>query len=263
MTLSDDISFSKSGAGFDEPSYIVAFGITFTPKIIGIVVGSLGFLGGVYMIMNSAMPAWESFQKLQTQSAKLERTVAQKRKEEAQIDQVRADLDEAKTLQSQVLKLFANESSLDTLLLDTNSLINRSNDVSTGSSLIKAQLKRFAPEGEKPEIINDGSLGEKVDNKLKRQIIKVEIEGRFEQMQSIMKNIERLQPLLLVENYNSQLIEPEIDNTNRDRPAVRSEPGKILTTFDLVALMPLNEEEADNIAKAKQAEAAKAAGNKR
>ncbi|WP_353929237.1 pilus assembly protein PilO [Okeanomitos corallinicola TIOX110] len=250
MTLSDDLSFSKSGAGFDDfsSSYPVVFGITFTPQVIGGVVGGLGFLGAVYMILNLGMPAWEKFQGLQTKSKDLQSQVEQKTNQANQANKVKADLAQSKQLQTQVLGLFANEKSLDTLLLDTSSLINTSNSEARVISGIKAQLKKFAPEGDEPEIIEDGSLGEKVNNKLKRQIIKVEIEGKFEQMQLIMANIERLQPLLLVENYNSQLIEPEVDNTDRDRPPVRSEPGKILTSFDLVALMPLTEAETAKIA---------------
>ncbi|TAE58943.1 MAG: pilus assembly protein PilO [Nostocales cyanobacterium] len=249
MTMSDDLSFNN-GAGFDDlsPSYPVLFGITFTPKIIGIVVGSLGVLGAVYMIMNLGMPAWEKLQGLQAEATKLQGTVDEKTIQANQGSKAKAELESSKKLQTQVLNLFANEKSLNTLLLDTSTLINKSNSVNKSGSLIRAQLKRFAPAGDKPEIVNDSSLGAKVDNKLKRQIIKVQIESRFDQMQYIMSEIERLQPLLLVENYDAKLIEPEIDNTDRDRPPVRSEPGKILTSFDLVALMPLTEEEAAKIA---------------
>ncbi len=251
MTLSDDLSFSQSSGSFDDnssSSYPVMFGVTFTPMVMGVVAGGLGFLGAVYMILNMIMPTWETFQQQRAKNQELETQVEQKTLQAQKAPEARAELAQSKQLQTQVLGLFANEKSLDTLLLDTSRLVESSNAKALAGSSIKAQLKKFAPEGDKPEVIDDSSLGSKVDNKLKRQIINVEIEGRFEQMQTIMRNIERLQPLLLVQEYNSQLVEPEIDDSDKDAPPIRSEPGKLVTSFNLVALMPLTEEEAARIA---------------
>jgi type IV pilus assembly protein PilO len=258
MTLSDDLSFSQSSAAFDDgsSSYPVAFGVTFTPKVMGVIAGGIGVLGGIYMILNMVMPAWTTFQERQARNKELQADVQQKTLQANQTPKVKSELAESKQLQTQVLGLFANEKSLDTLLLDTSRLVDSSNAQSLGGNTIKAKLTKFAPEGNEPEIITDSSLGSKVDNKLKRQIINVEIEGKFEQMQTIMRNIERLQPLLLVQNYNSQLVEPEINKSDKDAPPVRSEPGKLITAFNLVALMPLSEEEAAKIAA--EAAAAKA-----
>ncbi|MFM2061116.1 MAG: hypothetical protein RLZZ507_786 [Cyanobacteriota bacterium] len=257
MTLSDDLSFSQN-SGFDDASssYPVAFGVTFTPKIIGFVVGGLGFLGAIYMIVNMVMPAWENFQKLQTQNNTLQTEVEQKRLQAKQADKVLADLAQSKQQQTQVLSLFANETSLDTLLLDTSRLVESSNGQVLGSNAIRAKLKKFIPTGDQPEIITDGSLGEKVNNKLKRQIIEVEIEGNFEQTQEIMREIERLQPLLLVQNYDSKLVPPEEEKSDDKKPAVRTGIGKLSTAFDLVALMPLTAEELAEIAAEAKAKAA-------
>ena len=109
------------------------------------------------------------------------------------------------------------------------------------------------PFSEKPVLIEDGSFGIEVNSKLKRSIVNVDIEGDFEQTQSIMRNIERLQPLLLVKNYNSRLSAPEMSD-DKDNP-VQIGIGKLTTTFALEALMPLNTEEAADLA-AKAAAAA-------
>jgi len=244
MTVSDDLNFSKN-ANFDEAgsSYPVAFGVTFTPKVTGGVVGAMGLLGAVYMILNMVMPEFTNFQDLQTKSKDLQGQVDQKTLQAKQADKLLGELAQSKQQQTQVLALFANEKSLDTLLLDTSSLIDSSNSTAMGSHAIKAQLKKFAPAGDQPEIITDGSLGDKVNNKLKRQIIKVEIEGNFEQTQAIMRNIERLQPLLLVQNYDSKLLPPEKEDTDDKKTGVRTGVGKLSTSFDLVVLMPLTAEE--------------------
>ncbi len=250
MTLSDDLNFSQQNTNFDDAasSYQSAFGITFTPQIIGGLVGGIGFLAAVYMILNVVMPAWDNFQQLQTKSSELQGQVDQKRLQAKQADKVKTELADVKKQQIQVLGLFANEKSLDTLLMDTSRLVDSSNAQITPNNAIRAKLKRFVPAADKAEIIADNSLGEKVNNKLKRRIIKVEIEGNFEQTQSIMRNLERLQPLLLVQNYDSKLVPPEVDKADEKKKAVRTGIGKLSTSFDLVALMPLTAEEAAELA---------------
>jgi type IV pilus assembly protein PilO len=250
MTVSDDLNFSQQNTNFDdaESSYRSAFGITFTPQIIGGLVGGIGFLTAVYMVLNMVIPSWDNFQQLQTKGNELQGQVDQKRLQGKQADKVKKELADVKKQQIQVLGLFANEKSLDTLLIDTSRLVDSSNAQITANNAIRAKLKRFVPAADKAEIIADNSLGEKVNNRLKRRIIKVEIEGNFEQTQSIMRNLERLQPLLLVQNYDSKLVPPEVDKADKKKKAVRTGIGKLSTSFDLVALMPLTAEEAAELA---------------
>ncbi|MGM3306112.1 pilus assembly protein PilO [Anabaena sp. WFMT] len=245
MTLSDDLSFSQHANNFDDApsSYPVAFGITFTPPIIGALVGGIGVLAAGYMILNMVMPAWDTYQQKQAESNTLQGQVDQKRLQAKQIDNVLAELAQAKQQQIQVLALFANEKSLGTLLMDTNRLVESSNGQGAGNN-VRAKLKKFVPSGEEAQIVTDSSLGEKVNNKLKRSIIKVDIEGTFEQTQSIMRNIERLQPLLLVKNYDSKLVPPEAETVDGKQKIVQTGPAKLGTSFELEALMPLTAEEA-------------------
>jgi type IV pilus assembly protein PilO len=140
---------------------------------------------------------------------------------------------------------------LHTLLIDTNRLVELRN-TPVALSPVKAKLRRFIPVGDKPEIINDGSFGELVNNKLKRSTFNVEVVGTFEQTQSIMRNIELLQPLLIVKNYESKLdSSPVIEiRDSSGRRTTLSGPRQISTSFQLQALMPLTAEEAANAAKA-------------
>jgi type IV pilus assembly protein PilO len=245
MTLSDDLSFSQHATNFDDApsSYPVVFGITFTPRIIGALVGGLGVLAAGYMILTMVLPAWGSFKEENRKSEELQTQVEQKRLQAKQIGNVQAELAQAKQQQIQVLGLFANEKSLETLLMDTNRLVEASNAQGTGNP-VRAKLKKFVPSADEAQIVTDSSLGEKVNNKLKRTMIKVQIEGTFEQTQSIMRNIERLQPLLLVKNYDSKLVPPEVETINGKQQIVRTGPAKLDTAFDLEALMPLTPEEA-------------------
>lgn len=244
MTFSDDLNFPNQGTE-DQNAGPVVFGVTLTPTIIGGLVGFLGVAGAGYMLFNIALPAWDNYQQLQTKRDQLQTEVEQKKAQSQQIGKIEADLTEAKQQQKQILALFADEKSLDTLLLDTSRLIDSSNGKAFGNT-IRAKMKKFAPTSEKPVLVDDGSFGIEVNNKLKRSIITVDIEGDFEQTQSIMRNIERLQPLLLVKNYDSRLSAPEMSD-DKENP-VPIGIGKLTTTFALEALMPLTSEETTDLA---------------
>ncbi len=257
MTMSQDFTFSGQGGEVSsETSYPVAFGITFTPKVIGIVVGFLGLAGGAYILLNMIMPAWETYQQKQQQANDLQSQIEQKKASVKQIDQVKADLAQAKRQNIQVLSLFANENTLDTLLLDINRLIEATNS-QVAPNAVRAKLKRFVPAAQQAEPINDGSFGPIVDGKLKRSSITLEIEGTFEQTQSIMRNIERLQPLLIVKDYQARLSPEQTTNGSGEEVIRRVGPAPITTSFEIQALMPLNPEEIAAKAQAAEAEAKK------
>ncbi len=160
MTLSDDLNFAEHGGEFDSetPNHPVVFGIAFTPKIIGILVGVLGLAGAGYILLNLLMPAWESYQQQQAKSSELQGQIEQKRANIKQIDKVKDELAQAKQQKVQVLGLFANEKTLDTLLLDMNRLVESGN-TPTSINAVRAKLKKFVPVSPKPEPIIDGTLG--------------------------------------------------------------------------------------------------------
>jgi type IV pilus assembly protein PilO len=254
MTLSDDLNFVEQGGEFDTgtPAYPVLFGVTFTPKIGGILAGVAGVAGAAYMVMNMVLPAWDTYQQQQAKATDLQGQIEQKKASIKQIDKVKEELAQAKQQQTQVLGLFANEKTLDTLLLDLNRLVESGNTQITANSG-RAKLKKFVPSSQKAETITDGTLGTLVNGKLKRSSVNVEVAGTYEQTQSILRNIERLQPLLIVKDYQSQLAPPEtVLREGKLVPKVGG-PAPITTSFQIQALMPLNPEEVAAAAAAQQA----------
>ncbi len=254
MTLSEDFNFSESGEEFAEskPGFTL-FGIAFTPLIIGIIIGVLGVIGSGYMVFSLVLPTLDTYNQQKAKSTDLDGQIQQKRINVRQIDKVKTELAQAKVQQTQVLSLFAKETSLDTLLLDINRQIESSNAQKSINGLV-AQLQTFVPSTTgKPEIITDGSLGAAVNNKLKRFSINVKITGNFEKTQSIIRNIERLQPLLIAKDFrvSSQEITPPVNNVNKNI-LVQDLPKQIqiTTEFQLQALMPLSPEDAAQLAKA-------------
>ncbi|AFY50075.1 hypothetical protein Nos7524_4316 [Nostoc sp. PCC 7524] len=245
MTLSEDLNFAEHAGDFDSgaPTYPVVFGISFTPKIIGLAVGVLGIAGAMYMLLNMVMPAWESYQQKQAQNNDLQGQIQQKQAAVKQIGKVKEELAQAKQQKQQVLALFSDEKTLDTLLLDLNRLVESgSSPTPLNINAVRAKLQKFVPATQKPEVVSDGSLGTAVNGRLKRSSVNVEIIGTYEQTQSILRNIERLQPLLIVKDYQSTLANIQATNAS-GKPVRRIGPAPITTSFQLQALMPLNPEE--------------------
>ena len=239
MTFSDEMNFE--GSEFEEESssaYPVVFGITFTPKISGILIGVLGLAGAGYMFLNIVKPAWDSFVEKQGTKAQLETEIQGKEARLKSIDELNDKLANAKKQQSEVWAVFANEKTLDTLLIDLNRLVEAGN-AQLGRNAVKAKLKKFTPSSEGARPVTDGSLGPEVNGKLKRSSTQITISGTYEQTQSILRNIERLQPLLIVKDYQSDLVR---ENFQEDEPR-RTGPTPINTTFKLEALVPMNPQE--------------------
>lgn len=250
MTYADE-EFLPEGQ-VETPNYPTAFGITFTPKVGGIIFAVLGLLGAAYLFVNVVQPEWDRNQTLQDEKAKIQDDIKRLEDTKKRIALKKQELEAAKVQNKQVLSLFANEKTLDTLLLNLNSSIKERNGA----------LQTYSP-GENPPptdgVINDGSLGAEVNGKLKRKTVNVELVGSFDQIQSIMRSLERLQTLLLVKDFKLETSDEPIivlvDPSGRSVPGVRKKdkPGEagvvanakpnLKATFKVEVLMPVQPEE--------------------
>ncbi|HEY9753176.1 MAG TPA: hypothetical protein V6C46_09500, partial [Coleofasciculaceae cyanobacterium] len=203
-----------------EPTYPAVFGITLTPVISGLLLGALGLLGATWIFFNLIQPALEKYQQLNASVQEKQAQLDQQEAIQKQLKQAEASLTEAKSQRQSVLSLYANTSTLDTILLDINRQIEQRNsnlaqakrdklatcpawvrdnlrevEDQVGGLVAKSQLKKFTPDPKTSGIISDGSYGAALNNKLKRQTASVSFEGSFNQTQSILRSMERLQPL--------------------------------------------------------------------
>jgi len=236
MTYADE-EFIIADGQEETPEYPKAFGITFTPRVGGIVIGVLGLLGATYLLVNAVQPSWQRYQELQTSVESKEQQIQQKQKIQQQIRETTAKLEQAKQENQQVLSLFANEKTLDTLLLDLNSFVKDR----------RGSLTNYAPAQEAEAVVNDGSYGAAVNGKLKRKTIDVQLEGTFDQVQSIMRSFERLQALLIVRDFKAEVSEPQPLLLNQGRAVPGARPT-IEATFTLDALSPVTEDETQEAA---------------
>lgn len=250
MTYADE-EFLPEGQ-VETPNYPTAFGITFTPKVGGIIFAVLGLLGAAYLFVNVVQPEWARNQTLQGEKAKIQDDIKRLEETKQKIALKKQELEAAKVQNKQVLSLFANEKTLDTLLLNLNSSIKERDGA----------LQIYNP-GENPPatdgLINDGSLGAEVNGKLRRKTVNVELVGSFDQIQSIMRSLERLQTLLLVKDFKLETSDEPIivlvDPSGKSVPGVRKKDKagqegvvtnakpNLNATFKLEVLMPVKPEE--------------------
>jgi type IV pilus assembly protein PilO len=240
MTYADDFLDEEKGLEGDYPS---AFGITFTPIVIGIALAVAGVVGAVYIYMNTATPAREAYQGVKTQLDEKQAQLDQMNETDfpQRMAQLKADEAEQKALKSRVIAMFTNQNDLDTLLLDLNSFVSAN----------QGKLVKYTPNPQ-IAIIEDSSLGANVNGKLKRQTFSLDVEGTYSQTQAILQDLERLQPLLLIQNYNSKVSQEPTVILASDRSTIVPQNAAILTTsLQIDAILPLSQEEMEAVEKAK------------
>ncbi|MDJ0746622.1 MAG: type II and III secretion system protein [Xenococcaceae cyanobacterium MO_167.B27] len=239
MTLSGDFIDEEQGLGEDYPS---AFGITFTPVVSGIALAVVGVVGAGYIFMNMVTPAQESYSSIEKQKQEKITQLNQVKGNDypQKIADLKAQLEAEQALKLRVIAMFTNQDDLETLLIDF------SNFIATN----KGTLVRYSPDSS-ATTIDDGSLGENVNGKLKRKGISVQFEATFAQTQKILQNIERLQPLLMIKSYESKVTKkPTVILTSNRRNILQTKEAVLTTNLKIDAILPLSQQELEQAKKA-------------
>ncbi len=235
MTFADDFLEEQELAG----DYPTAFGITFTPPVIGITCAIFGLVGAGYIYTQFTSAAKQKYQEVQTQLNEKQAQLDQMSQADfpSKMASLEADLADQEALKSRVLAMFTNQQDLETLLIDLNQFIGAN----------QGELVKYDPDGE-IATISDSSLGADVNGKLKRKSFSIELEGTFNQTQAILQDIERLQPLLMVQDYKSRITEEPTAILTSDRSTVIPQNSAILaTSLKIDAILPLSPEELEAI----------------
>ncbi|NER00279.1 MAG: pilus assembly protein PilO [Cyanothece sp. SIO2G6] len=235
--MADDDQFIE-----EEPDFPEVFGIQMSPITVGVLLGLLGVGGAVFAYLQLLSPRLAEQTVLNDEVTTLEQQVQDPETARQAIDAANARVQEAEQLQADVLALFADETTLETLLLDINGLIESANlGVAEEAEDRLAVLSRFDVNRDASGLIEDGSLGEAVNGRLNRLIYNLEMEGSYAQTQSILRGIERLQPLLVVNNFRTEVQPVErllaLDGQG-NLVQVESPQPRLRTSFQLDALAP-------------------------
>lgn len=223
------------------PNYPTIFGLRLTPTTNGwlIAIALLALAG--YLGYTFVKPLWDTSQQLSADIQAKQSQLVNREETQRQIQEARGRLQEAQQLKADVLTLFASNENMDTLLLDLNERVQSANAGITDPNR-RATLSKFTLNSEKSGVVADSSYGAAVNNKLRREVFDVEMQGTFAQTQSIIRSIERLQPLLVVQDFNSDLDDDTraIVLDPQGRLLSGSQPIPRLTTgFRLIALIPV------------------------
>jgi type IV pilus assembly protein PilO len=239
MTFSSDLIESDLVANdtsfIAAPTYPSVFGITFSPAVIGGCLAVVGMGVAGYLYYSFLQPQLAKNQELETKLADTQKQIDIRKDNDKKIAEAEKNLDRANTQRQIVTSLFANDKKLDTLLLDLNKLVN----------IRQGQLESFMPDAASATdptgavVVSDSSLGTPLNNKIKRKGVTVKVNGNFEQVQSILRTIERLDQLLIVKDL-------KVDGDKQQKILVDAQ-GKILAqpeaklaaTFKIQALIPL------------------------
>ncbi|MBE7381968.1 MAG: hypothetical protein F6J95_011215 [Leptolyngbya sp. SIO1E4] len=275
MTYSEDFVPIDENQDLDVPSYPAVFGVELTPKIQGIIFAILGIGGAVFLFTQYVSDT-------QTAKTEAEERVAEKEdifrnQEESlqRVEAVQAELDRALTQREGIYSLLGDPSSLDTLLLDINQQIEKSNasiegviagdlardtatlaslgltqqqidrivevtaaDPLTQKLLYTSELFRFNPVGLSGPVGDE--YGSELNSRLERQIVEVQFQALFNQTQNILYNLERLEPLLIIRDFNQELADPPGDFDEEELNALGI--TRLLDTgFTMEVLVPVGD----------------------
>jgi type IV pilus assembly protein PilO len=239
MTYSSDlIETEVSNTSFiAAPAYPSVFGITFSPIVSGACVAVVGIGIAGYLFTSSIQPQLSKNQELETKLAQTQDQIQQRKDNVQKIAAAEKSLASANAQKQIVTGLFASDKKLDTLLLDLNKLVN----------IRQGELQKFTPEApvagggsSGAAVVADGSMGTALNYKIKRKGVEVVVQGNFEQTQSILRTIERLDQLLLIKDFRA-----DVDKTTQK--IIVDAQGKVLpqpdptikTSFKIQALIPL------------------------
>lgn len=266
MTAGGD--FIPGDPAFDDrPEYPVIFGLRLTPAVSGALLALLGFAGAAALLFYFVLPEWETYQQLKAKVEQTEADLQQQAAIQQQVNTAKQNLAQAKQQRDDVLTLFANEASLNTLLLDLNrQVVARNADLSrrreqklsqcpavvqqntadfekkVGPLATEARMKTFTPTVLAPNttnVINDSSYGPQVNGKLRRETATVELIGNYGQTSAILQSIERLQPLLVIRNLSSTADDKAKSFIPTPGFTACVPDTQITTKFQLEALLPL------------------------
>ncbi|MEA5541667.1 pilus assembly protein PilO [Limnoraphis robusta Tam1] len=240
-----------------EVSGQVVLGVPLTPKNIGIAVAVAGVLLAGFGIFKFVMPTIAQGNDLNTQILAKQQEIEQQDEKLSKKAQAEQELAQAQQRRAAVTALFADEATLETLVFDIEEQLNRLNtDITEDEE--KARITKFQPAQTQgtpestsdTEVVNDGSLGSAVNGKVRRRGYEVEFEGSFAQTRQFLIILERMQPMLVVQDLKTQLVEaaPVVAGEYKQGkfvPSGEQPQRRLKTSFNLSALMPLSQEQLD------------------
>ncbi|MDX2255169.1 MAG: hypothetical protein NW214_06620 [Pseudanabaenaceae cyanobacterium bins.39] len=230
---------------------VTLFGITFTSKILGILmgVGGIGLAG--YVASTIVLPIWEQVQSAQKNIETKKQEVTSLEAQVASKGNVAEKIEQAKQKNDFVLTLLPNVNNIDTMIRDIQEQVPKTIVIALPPDFsyeLAGTMRTFqpvAPADKGQYVIYSFTIG---------------FDGKFEDVVGAIQKIERLKPLLIVKDLKLTRKTIPTDSFKFSRPIapgreqdlVNSLPPLLGADFTLQAFVPKTKEQLEQ-------EAAKAA----
>ncbi len=271
MTLASEEGFLPEGAEQEgpppPPGTLVLGPLKITPQIQGAAIALVGVALAGVVGWKLILPAMTQTQELEAKISELNNNIEGQKKRTAKLQEVKNQLENAKKEKENVMALFGKNDFLETLLFDVNKIvvekhkgtIQKFNPVQNSSSGWifgetppgAAGQQAAAPAAAAPAAggAEAAPPGPKLSEAIKGVTIQVEMQGKWEQQQAALQDLERLPAMVLMDQFvlevdrsNQRLLSPR---PNQFIP--QGEP-KLNTSFNLLAVVPLPAEELEKLA---------------
>lgn len=271
MTLASEEAFLPDGAEQEgpppPPGTLVLGPLKITPQIQGAAIAVVGVALAGVVGWKLILPAMTQTQELETKISELNNNIEGQKKRKAKLQEVTSQLESAKQEKENVMALFGKNDFLETLLFDVNKIvvekhkgtIQKFNPVKNSSSgwilgetpAGAAGQPAAAPAAAAPAAggAEAAPPGPKLSEAIKGVTIQVEMQGKWEQQQAALQDLERLPAMVLMDQFVL-----EVDRSNQKLLSSRvnqytpeGEP-KLNTSFNLLAVVPLPAEELEKLA---------------
>jgi type IV pilus assembly protein PilO len=192
------------------------FGLELDRRGISVLVGVGGMLVVGLVAFNITLPQFNRIQELDAQISQKQQEVDTKKSQLAQLPALLAERERSGQLLRAVTSLIPTADKLPSLLIDTTRLVKASN----------ADLRKFTPGELKaiPEL--NGAVN------IQSTSAKVSLTASFGETLALMRNIERLEQLLRIENISLKPVE-----TKTPAPGAAPATQRLVAEFDLTAYM--------------------------
>lgn len=230
------------GAEEIQGTGLTLFGRSISSKTLGIIMAVVGVAVAAYGTASFTMPLYESLEQTKTQIGQKRTSVDSKEKEVASKGNLPQRVVAAQQRNQEVLALLPNPDSMDVLLRDLYTQIPRS-AIQVGSARIdvKNPLDEFRP--------TDSGATQGGDTQFRTKRFGIKFSATYSDSISAIQRIERLRPLLIVEDVKM------VPNTSLNlatgsggtaqsaeqlKALLAKAPPLLSTSFNLVAYVPLS-----------------------
>jgi type IV pilus assembly protein PilO len=221
---------------------LTLFGVTFTSKVLGIIMGIGGIGLGIYLATNYVTPLWDQVQSGQTNISTKKTAVGGLEQKIVGKGNVLAKIEEAKKQNQFVLSLLPNVDNIDTLMRDIQEQIPKTITISLPPDFsyeLAGTMRNFQPTPFVP------------GPQYKTYSFTIGFDGKFEDVLNTIQKIERLKPLLVVKNLTLTKKNLPIEQFKFSRPLAPGKEKELLDSlppllgadFTLEAFVPLTEAE--------------------